>query len=189
MKMIKILISVFLMFISTDSFSQSVWVSKSNLNLSGTAGAFSFSIGDKGYIGTGTNLTEGFDDLWEYDQNLNVWTQKVNFPDVRRYGVALSIGDYAYVGTGLNSEGPIDDFWQYDPMLNEWSKKAKFPGGKRYWAAGFSIGDKGYVGTGYNNGSKFKNDFWEYDPASDTWTQKTDVGGGGKVTCGRFFDR
>lgn len=82
-----------------------------------------FSIGTKGYIGTG--ISDGgishYQDFWEWDQVTNVWTEKTNFKgDARSYAVCVSIGNKAYIGTGaglgINDNG-FQDFWEYDPTL------------------------------------------------------------------------
>jgi len=41
-----------------------------------------FSVGTKGYVGTGWNGTGAYDesDFWEYDASTNTWTQKTGFP-------------------------------------------------------------------------------------------------------------
>jgi len=42
--------------------------------------AVGFSIGAKGYIGTGQDSTNNYkQDFWEWNQPTNGWTQKLNF--------------------------------------------------------------------------------------------------------------
>lgn len=160
------------------------WVQKSDLCYSSSNvpeptarhHAIGFSIGTKGFIGLG--YTGGLffkKDLWEYDAELNVWTQKADFGGTARHSsVGFSIGNKGYVGTGA---GLIyeKDFWEYDPSSNTWTKKADFGGLARTNAVGFNIGTKGYIGIG--KGTSYYKDFWEYDPSTNTWTQKTDFGG------------
>ena len=138
-----------------------------------------FSIGDKGYIGSGYTDAFGYcKDFWEFDPGLNVWTQKADFSGSKREGaVGFSIGTKGYFGTGSGEDGsPMKDFWEFDPVLNSWTQKADFGGTRRYNAAGFSINSKGYIGTGYD-GSDLTKDFWEFDPSMNIWTQKADFGG------------
>jgi hypothetical protein len=146
------------------------WTQKANFGGGVRANAVGFSIGSKGYIGTGSN--SGFkNDFWEYDPTSNTWTQKANFGGTARIlAVGFSIGSKGYIGTGNK-----DDFWEYDPIGNTWTQKANFGGTARYEAVGFSIGSKGYIGTGTDG--EAKNDFWEYDPIGNTWTQKANFGG------------
>ena len=78
--------------------------------------AVGFSIGNKGYFGTGIDdAAQVYKDFWEYDPALNIWTQKANFGGVARdNAVGFSIGLVGYIGTGVNSSfNPTNDFWQY----------------------------------------------------------------------------
>ena len=173
MKLIQIIL---LIFISSFSFvfSQGNWVQKANFGGGYRYCAVGFSIGDKGYIGTGANDGQiPQNDFWEYDKITNTWTQKANFAGSARIGaVGFSIGTKGYIGTGND-----DTFWEYDPSTNIWTQKANFAGGYRSFAVGFSINNKGYIGTGMDSNNVKKNDFWEYDPTTDLWTQKTNFSG------------
>ncbi|MBX7141474.1 MAG: fibronectin type III domain-containing protein [Chitinophagales bacterium] len=150
--------------------------------------AVGFNIGEKAYLGTGSNDTGLQKDWWEYDPTMDSWSQKMDLSGVaRRYAVGFSIGSYGYIGTGdAELSDNLDDFWQYDPASNSWTQKADFAGGKRWFATGFSIGDKGYMGTGYNDGFQVRKDFYEYDPATDTWTQIADCSGKGRLGATSF---
>ena len=146
--------------------------------------AVGFSIGNKGYVGTGslfnsTVTSTPTTQFWEYDPQDNTWTQKADFGgEPRKEAVGFSIDDKGYIGMGTSFVCPaFKDFWEYDPQSNTWIQKADFGGEARSNAVGLSIGDKGYVGTG-NCSSQFYNDFWEYTPQSDTWTRKANFGGG-----------
>ena len=154
--------------------------------------AVCFSIGDKGYVGTGGYYPHSlpdhhFKDFWEYDPSTNTWAQKADFQGKERSGaVGFSIGDRGYIGTGfmgMYSHNPtfLNDFWEYNPVANEWAQKADFQGNARSCAVGFSIGNKGYLGTGsyiINDEYSYRlRDFWEYNPESDTWLQKADLPG------------
>lgn len=151
--------------------------------------AVAFSIGNKGYIGTGRNPGTVYEDLWEYDASADAWTQKANVPGGPRYfATALSIGTKGYVGTGYSvlTGTYTNDFWEFDPFANTWLQKANMGTVGRFHAAAFGIGSKGYLGTGAINSNTFLKDFWEYDPASDTWTQKTNLGGAGRNSARGF---
>lgn len=164
------------------------WVRRTDFGGGARRGAIGFSIGNKGYLGTGftgvigiLNLPVFTNDFWEYDPANNSWTQKANVAGLPREGaVGFSIGNKGYVGTGRVRVSDLvyengKDFWEYDPVTNSWTKKADFGGNARQGAVGFSIGKKGYIGTG-NDGILTK-DFWEYDSDSDTWTAKAGFGG------------
>jgi N-acetylneuraminic acid mutarotase len=170
--------------ISFSCIAQSAgWVQKQALYLSALprTDAVGFSIGNKGYIGLGSNQK----DFWEFDPVTNVWTQKANYPGAANSGaVGFSIGSKGFVGTGSAQY----DFWEYDPVSNNWTQKADVPGGIRTDAVGFSISGKGYIATGSDKtgptqlfGYKYKNDFYEYDPAADVWTKKSDFPGSART--------
>jgi N-acetylneuraminic acid mutarotase len=165
----------------SETHAQNTWTNIADFLGTARRGAVAFSIGDKGYIGTGNDGITHHKDLWEFDSYESTWSQKADLPGLSRDdAVGISIGNFGYIGTGSGSGDNRDDFWQYDPVSNTWTQKADFGGGKRYAATGFSIGNKGYLGTGYNGGSILKKDFYEYDPATDTWTKKANVGGVGR---------
>jgi hypothetical protein len=155
------------------------WTQKADFGGAARYYAVGFSIGIKGYIGTGYDSSLYYKDFWEYDHAGNFWTQKADFGGTARYGaVGFSIGSKGYIGTGYNGSLYYKDFWEYDPAANTWTQKMDFGGTARYLATGFSIGSKGYIGTGKD--VSYLKDFWEYDPAvgtDGTWTQKVDFGG------------
>ena len=166
--------------LSTNAVADSgAWTKMTNF-ISARSGASGFSIGNKGYLGTGYDpVTEYKKDFWEYDPATNAWTQKADFGGSLRYdATSFSIGNKGYIGAGYDpNAGYMNDFWEYDPASNTWTQKANFGSPARQGAKGFSIGNKGYVGTGYNPNAGYSNEFWEYDPASDTWAQKANFGG------------
>lgn len=140
--------------------------------------AFGFSVGNKGYLGSGQpDLSNLLNDFYEYDPAQDQWTQKANLPFSRVAAVAFSIENKGYAGTGKNAVSPTifyNDFYEYDPAADQWIQKASFPGAARYGAVGFVIGNKGYIGMGYNTGIAYK-DLCEYDPQSDTWSIKAEM--------------
>ena len=150
------------------------WTQQTNFGGAGRQGSFGFSIGNKGYIGTGGGASD-LADFWEFDPVANSWTQKANFPQFRAYAVGFSIGNFGYAGLGSEGGSKMKDFYCYDPATNTWTKKADFGGAARASAVGFSIGSKGYVGTGTNYSNPQMSDFWEYNPSTDTWLQKSNL--------------
>jgi N-acetylneuraminic acid mutarotase len=162
------------------------WTEKTAFGGAERRQAISFSIGNKGYTGTGvapdrTNLR----DFWEYDPATDSWTQKADFTGTpRSVAAAFAVGGYGYVGTGYDGD-QTKDFFQYDPAANAWTQKADFGGAKRYKATGFSIGNKGYIGFGLTP-TGYDDDLWEYDPATDSWTEKASIPGGGREAAAAF---
>ncbi len=156
--------------------AQDTWEKKADFGGAARRWAAEFSIGSKGYIGTGFDGTASRDDLWEYDPATNVWTQKASMNGARAEAFGFSIGSKGYIGMGqLAGVGYVNDFWEYDPSANAWTQKSNFGGVPRQNPAGFSIESKGYVGTGWDG--SYHKDFWEYDPSTDRWTRKADFPG------------
>ncbi|MEP7170702.1 MAG: kelch repeat-containing protein [Bacteroidota bacterium] len=177
----KLFILVFILF---SVFAKAdYWTQKATFPGDALRAPFSFSIGNKGYVGCGEDeFGSLYNDFWEYDRLTNVWTQKASFGGAaRELPTGFSIGNkgYAGLGTGIGLAIVYQDFWEYDPILNVWTQKANFGGGIRCGAIGFSIGSMGYVGTGSDNliVGQFHNDLWQYNSVTDTWLQKTNVPG------------
>jgi N-acetylneuraminic acid mutarotase len=173
---ITFMISIYAIILNAQPY---VWTQKTNFGGTARYEAVGFSIGNKGYFGTGANFTlsQIYNDLWEYDANTNTWTQKASMPaSIRiRYGASgFSAGNKGYVCLGWSSMGgnPLNDLWEYDPVLNSWVQKANFPGSSRYDAIGFTINAKGYVGFGFAPNTA---DLWEYDPVNNSWNQKANL--------------
>ncbi|MBK8874642.1 MAG: T9SS type A sorting domain-containing protein [Bacteroidetes bacterium] len=160
------------------------WTQKADFAGSPAWGAVSFSIGNKGYMGTGETSSGFSNEFWEYDPLTDTWAQKADFGGGWVAGaVGFAMGNKGCIGTGRYA-GTLADFWEYDPVSNTWTQKADFGGGPKNYAVGFAIGNKGYVGTGnYGVGSI---DFWEYDPQTDTWTQKADFSGAARLLATGF---
>lgn len=151
------------------------WTQKMEFGGAGRCDAVGFSVGDKGYIGTGGNAAY-LKDFWEYNPLLNNWSQKTDFPGIARtQAVGFRIGSKGYIGTGYHNPDVFKDFWEYNPVTDIWLQKADFGGYARRGAAGFSILSHGFVGTGEANNSQ--KDFWEYEPATNTWKQRADFEG------------
>ncbi|TAL57795.1 MAG: hypothetical protein EPN85_13195, partial [Bacteroidetes bacterium] len=173
-----------------EAFSQFIWIQKASVPATGRFDAVGFSIGKKGYIGTGLTGTTwsspSLNDFWEWDKASDVWTQKADYGGGADYAaVGFSIGAKGYIGTGGNNA--MADFWEWDQATNVWTPKANFGGmsGIRLNAAGFAIGAKGYIGTGFTNSAKSQ-DWWEWDQATDTWTQKANFAGTARTAAVGF---
>ena len=93
------------------------WTQKADFGGIERDSAVGFSIGTKGYIGTGGNYDFGsLKDFWEYDPSTNTWTQKADFGGAGRWdAVGFSIGTKGHIGTGWNGSNFFNDFWEYDP--------------------------------------------------------------------------
>ncbi len=148
--------------------------------------ATGFSIGNKGYMGTGfvhlNGVSSSRKDFWEYDPATDSWTQKADvMGNPRADAVGFSIGSYGYIGTGW---GNSNYFMQYNPAQNVWVLQNDIGGSMRGNAVAFVIGSKAYVGTGFSlvNGQTINlKDFWEFTPGKGngrgTWKQVADLPG------------
>jgi hypothetical protein len=136
------------------------WSQKASFIGAAVYGAVGFSIGSKGYIGTGySSTTSVHNEFYEWDQASNTWTQKANFGGAARYqATGFSIGTMGYIGTG--SAG--NDFWGWDQTTNTWTIQSGFPGTAYNVCVGLSVGGKGYIGTGQPTTQQF----WEFMPCS-----------------------
>ena len=158
------------------------WTPKANYPAISKSRPFTFSIGNKGYVGGGEDsLYLLHNDFWEYDQATDNWTQKSDFAGGPiTAATAFSINGKGYVLTGYDTVTTYQKVWEYDPVADTWTQKNNFPGQRRGFAVSFAISGKGYIGTGLFGGATALNDWWEYDPIADSWTAKANyVGVGG----------
>ena len=193
MMMKKIIFTFLLVTAFFCSYADS-WIQRSSIT-GVRDGAVGFSIGTKGYIGTGYNsgLNQWYQDFWEWDQANNVWTQKSDFAGGNRAGaVGFSIGTRGYIGLGL-APALMNDFWEWDQATNIWTQKVNYAGNSRTGAVAFSIGTKGYIGTGSTNGTAagLVTEFWEWEGDTsaityNTWTQKSDFAGAARAGASGF---
>src|SRR5687768_12153557 len=86
---------------TAHSFSQGgTWTQRTVLSGTGRFWASGFSIGNNGYLLTGTSSNPFLGDVWEWQQAGNTWTQKASLPASARYAAAaFAIGTKGYVGT------------------------------------------------------------------------------------------
>lgn len=187
MKTITFLYAILLSVGLNSSYAQSTWTQQADFGGTARTGAVGFSIGNKGYLGTG-NDDNYKNDFWEYDVETNAWTQKADVKGLSLTNASgFSIGSKGYLGTG-NDGNYTEQFWEYDPELNVWKKKAKFGPAQKGWyqGVGFSIGGKGYLGAGKVGVGDPQKSFWEYDPLLNTWTKKADFGGSARLGAAGF---
>lgn len=152
-----------------------LWTQKASFPGGGRCNAFSFSIGLKGYIGSGVTFPLAIqNDFWEFDPQNNSWIQKSNLPgNPRRWASGLTIGSYGYFGLGTDGVSTyFSDWWKYDPVNDTWIQVANFPlSNGRSGACTFTLLNNGYVCSGSDN-NNFFNDLWQYDGIADLWSQK-----------------
>lgn len=181
-----------------NMYADDTWIQKADFSGAARESAVGFSIGNKGYIGTGYDGSFYYIDFWEYNPQNDTWTQKADFGgEERAEAVGFSINNKGYIGTGYDTYGRHKDFWEYDPLTDTWAQRADFGGTTRIRAVGFSINNKGYIGLGTD--PSYRDDFWEYNPQNDSWTQVDSFAGtarryavafsvGGKGYIGTGYD-
>lgn len=95
------------------------WTRRADFPGEGRYRAVGFTLGGKGYLGTGIQSAGPTSDvvlrdMWEYDASADAWTQKPEFSGPAR-GAAVSfvIGARVWVGTGSGSaRQSLRDFWR-----------------------------------------------------------------------------
>jgi hypothetical protein len=149
------------------------WSQKANLpNGAARYSAAGFSIGTKGYICSGMPDPGAplLNDLWEWDQTSNMWTQKSSYPGPSRHNaIAFSLYSKGYIGTGVDSLGThLTDFWEWDQITDSWIQIQNLPAPGRELSVSFTIGNLGYCTSGEYN--PMYNDLWEYCPLQSCLT-------------------
>jgi len=159
------------------------WSSKANFPGEAEWGQFGFAVGNKGYVGTGVYYEDnggGFgeyistNELWEYDELNDSWTQKANFPGIPTHsGSAFTIENSGYFVFGEYTANPI--LWEYNTITDEWSYKMNLSdiveniNNGRKNGVSMSINGKGYFGIGhFGSDSNTQSDFYEYDPIQNS---------------------
>lgn len=165
------------------------WVQKANFTSGLRAGAFAFSIGNKGYVGsgikqTGTSTIAYVNDFWEYNPATDAWTQMANVPYAISSPAAFELKGKGYISTGYTGSTYLAQTWEYNPATNIWGAKANFPGAGRYTTSCFVIGDNAYVGQGKSG--PYHTDFYKYDAVSDSWTSVAAFPGGARQSARCF---
>ena len=154
------------------------WVKKSTFNEEARSSSSAFTIGNIGYMGTGYDGDDYYNDFWSYNMDTNSWQQLSDFPGVERSAASsFVINNEGYMGTGYNGDSneELSDFYKYNTSTNSWTQIADFGGSARYGTVGFGGDEFGYVGTGYDGSDK--KDFFKYDPTDDSWTEVYGFGG------------
>jgi Secretion system C-terminal sorting domain len=156
-----------LLMISLSGFcNQFVWNAKANYPSFARHRCAAFSIGNKGYMGTGHinsgSISLAYTDWWEYDPATNAWTQKVDYPQARFACAGFTIGNKGYLGGGNEQNfGDRDEFYEFNPIANTWTQKANLPisnGG----GFGFAINGVGYM--------SLSSALFAYNTSANTWT-------------------
>ncbi len=127
------------------------------------AGATSFVIGEKAYVGLGGGAPN---DFWSYSPQSNSWSKVADFPFESNLARGFSLNGKGYV---LRKEA-IDNFWEYDPNLNSWTRLKDIPTGNfsSYLPdAGFVINNRLFIYSA--DFTSAPNQLWEFDFVNNEW--------------------
>lgn len=169
----------------TSNNNNGDWVTKSVFAGADRIGAVSFTLNNLGYVATGFDGTDYYNDMWSYDPMANSWAELDSFPGPKRaLAVAFATSKYGYVGYGWNGSGVeisgavlyyLNDFYKFDPNGNVWSAIPSVPtpnGLGRQEAVAFGIGAPYNIGGvlgGIAQSVKYK-DFYLWDEGTNSWT-------------------
>jgi len=122
-------------------------------------GALAFSVGNKGYVGGGTQLGNEF---YEFDPITNIWSSIADcLNEYPSDETAFTINDKGYILSG-------SDFLEYTPATDTWMYKATCP--LSGWGlTSFSINNSGFIKEGV--------DLYEYKQSADQWTSRASFPG------------
>ncbi len=189
----------------TDAYrydkSNDSWTQLQDIPFSGRGYAYGVAVGDKAYMGFGSNSNGAYPtDWWEYDIINNSWLQKSSFPgDGRQHPAMVVVNNKIYMGCGGGNNGNLGDWWEYDISTDTWTQKSNLNNGNannRHHPYYFGIGNYAYVGFGHGSypgpGSNSSasvyiyNDFYRYDPSNDTWVQLSNFPSEARVAGTQF---
>lgn len=168
------------------------WTQKKDFIGSGRDQPIYFTIGNKGYMGTGNpdpfspNVLQ---DFWEYDPAIDKWTSKADLIGrARCRAFGFSINNKGYIGGGEDANATkMDDFYEYDPTTNVWMEKQKLPLPISR-AKGLSFGEFGYVAGGLNNPNDISmNTVYKYNLSANSWAKVSDMAAEDDTRIGRFY--
>jgi N-acetylneuraminic acid mutarotase len=95
--------------------ANNTWTQKADFGGSARASAVSFTIGRKGFIGTGNN-DQPCNDFWQYDPASNVWNPVADYPGgAIAAGIGFSVNGTGYAGLGTDTLSFRNDLWSYTP--------------------------------------------------------------------------
>src|SRR5688572_9986650 len=101
----KIFVSILLCMAFLDAGAQNIWQFSSNFPGINRHAGISFSINEKGYIGTGfSSNNQWLQDMWEYDPTTASWSQKANFPIWVYAATSFTIDSFVYVTNGWETQ-------------------------------------------------------------------------------------
>jgi hypothetical protein len=146
------------------------WAQKANYPGGKRDGLGVFVIGNKAYVGGGSDNNYVYSQFYEYDATADKWTQKTDIPEQGDiFPSMFSIGNYGYTVCGAGAS-EYTDLYRYDPSSDSWDSYASFPGDPRQACISFVLNGKAYVGSGQSQYDTTYTDMFSYDPSTDNWS-------------------
>jgi hypothetical protein len=158
--------------ISTDA-----WIQKDDFPGEPRTGPLAFSIGTNGYIGAGAEFKfasccSGYNDVWQYDSNLDTWSVIPDFPlstaEYRGYWrmVSTELNNEVYVGLGTSAvQGSTNnEVYKYSKISNEWIRIEDYPTHAQFShidGVAFTVDNQAFFGSG-----EYPDVLWSYDGSS-----------------------
>lgn len=157
--------------------------------------AVAFSVGGKGYVGTGFNGSYE-KDFFSYNSSTGEWSEvQSGFGAKRESAFAFVIDDIAYVGSGSSNGLFLYDFWAFDAATETWGELSKNSDDDDYDeyllamersdAAAFVMDGLAYITTGAD--PSYLTSVVSYDPINNLWEDDyTDFEGSARIGAVAF---
>lgn len=139
------------------------------------SGAFSFVLGDKAFVGGGSNNGTNTQEFYQYSPSTDNWIAKKDLDQsdnkdndddyvlTRANASTFVINGVGYLLVG-NGGFALNSSWRYEQSSDRWTQVDKFEGSARGYGVGFSLNNKGYIATGSSGAVRF-DDNWRFDPS------------------------
>lgn len=155
------------------------WTQKVNYPIE-SHGAVGFTIGNKGYMGSGDSEAIGATDLfYEFDPIANTWTSKATCPVNNDGHVSFAINGKGYIGLGA---GGTPGLYSYDPITNTWATATTAMPDSWHGSA-FVLNNKAYYLP------SFSSTLYMFDPVTNNVTTKAPFIGVPRIAAAGFSVR
>ncbi len=171
------------------------WTSIGDFEGTARYNAIGFSIGSKGYVGTGYDGDNTNSDFWEFDPTAdagNQWKEIVSYPGEKiESGLAFVINSKAYIGTGKENGSFSLDFWEFTPGSDTatptWIKRTPDSDASdydefklamfRFDAVAVTVGTTAYIIGGVSSSGAIDRSVYGFDATNLVWDDLTSFEG------------
>lgn len=177
------------------------WTQLSDFEGTARYNSVSFTVGARGYVGTGFDGTSYNSDFWEYNPDDDSWTEIKSYPGEKiEEGMAFVIDNKGYVCGGRNNGAYNLDFWEYDTESTTWTLRTpdddesyydEFKAAvRRHDAVAVVRDSKAYIMTGVASSGATDGSIYEFDAATMKWNELTAFEGSARnLAVGFALDR